>query len=64
MANHGIPASLVADYFDQLRRLFELPLEEKMALLADDNNRGYTPLHVRGQQGQHIATHTRRHCYL
>ncbi|KAI8476259.1 MAG: hypothetical protein J3K34DRAFT_272372 [Monoraphidium minutum] len=29
--------------FEQIRALFALPLSDKMALLQDENNRGYTP---------------------
>ena len=31
VANHGVPLDLIAAMFDQLRRLFDLPLETKMA---------------------------------
>jgi isopenicillin N synthase-like dioxygenase len=32
VANHGVPASLVADQFEWSRRLFDLPLEARMAM--------------------------------
>ncbi|KXZ46072.1 hypothetical protein GPECTOR_47g347 [Gonium pectorale] len=41
--NHGVPAPLVEEAFAQQRALFGLPLEAKMAMLQDANNRGYTP---------------------
>jgi isopenicillin N synthase-like dioxygenase len=45
--NHGVPAELVASTFEQQRALFGLPLEDKMRLLQNENNRGYTPFRVR-----------------
>lgn len=41
--NHGVAAGLVEETFEQSRRLFALPLEEKRRLLADENSRGWTP---------------------
>ncbi|EFJ48980.1 hypothetical protein VOLCADRAFT_59825, partial [Volvox carteri f. nagariensis] len=43
VSNHGVAESLVYDTFQQQRALFALPLESKMALLQNENNRGYTP---------------------
>lgn len=43
MTNHGIDESLKSELFEQCRKFFEQPLEEKMKILADKNNRGYTP---------------------
>ncbi|GLC72573.1 hypothetical protein PLESTF_001266100 [Pleodorina starrii] len=43
VSNHGVPQSLVDETFQQQRQLFGLPLEHKMALLQNENNRGYTP---------------------
>ena len=37
--NHGVPADLITQHFDVQRRFFELPLEKKLTILADDNNR-------------------------
>lgn len=34
---------LIDHTFTQTRSLFALPLEEKQKLLADENNRGWTP---------------------
>lgn len=42
-ANHSIDQQTVNAAFAAIRALFDLPLEAKMALLADVNNRGYTP---------------------
>lgn len=44
VVNHGVPEELVAHQFEQQRKFFSLPLEQKMRILADVNNRGYTPL--------------------
>eukprot|EP00775_Hariotina_reticulata_P010233 gene10233-10393_t len=41
--NHGVPDPLLQDVFQQLKAAFNLPPEEKQKLLADENNRGYTP---------------------
>lgn len=40
----GVDPAIVDAMMDQCRALFALPLADKMALLADENNRGYTPL--------------------
>ncbi|WIA38103.1 hypothetical protein OEZ86_001465 [Tetradesmus obliquus] len=42
-ANHGIPQELLSELFKQMRAAFALPEQDKMAMLADENNRGYTP---------------------
>lgn len=44
VSGHGVPAATVDAMFDQLRAAFGLPMEEKLKLLQDENNRGYTPL--------------------
>ncbi|GFR50656.1 hypothetical protein Agub_g12905, partial [Astrephomene gubernaculifera] len=41
--NHGVPQTLIDATFEQQRALFSQPMETKMALLQDSNNRGYTP---------------------
>ncbi|GLI63800.1 hypothetical protein VaNZ11_006885 [Volvox africanus] len=43
VTNHGVSQSLVDDTFEQQRELFHLPMAEKMAMLQNENNRGYTP---------------------
>lgn len=40
---HGIPEELLSEVFRQFKAAFALPQEEKDRLLADENNRGYTP---------------------
>ena len=47
VSNHGVSEALVNDMFEQQRQIFALPTEEKMKLLQDANNRGYTPFRVR-----------------
>ncbi|GAB4817605.1 hypothetical protein N2152v2_004651 [Parachlorella kessleri] len=44
VTNHGVPEELIKAHFDMQQRFFSLPLEQKMTILADANNRGYTPL--------------------
>lgn len=43
VSNHGVSEALIHDMFDQQRQIFALPTEQKMKLLQDANNRGYTP---------------------
>lgn len=42
--NHGISEEFMEEVFDQSKRFFTLPLSEKMKLLRNEKNRGYTPL--------------------
>ena len=42
--NHGVDEALVARSFEENAKFFALPLPEKMSILADVNNRGYTPM--------------------
>ncbi|KAM7515446.1 hypothetical protein LguiA_005029 [Lonicera macranthoides] len=42
--NHGISQELTDEVFAQSKRLFDLPIEEKMKLLRNEKHRGYTPL--------------------
>ncbi|KAH9329979.1 hypothetical protein KI387_002087, partial [Taxus chinensis] len=42
--NHGICQELFDELFQQSRKFFEFPLEEKMSVLRNKNFRGYTPL--------------------
>lgn len=42
--NHGIGQDLMEEVFVQSRWFFGLPLSEKMKLLRNTNNRGYSPL--------------------
>uniref|UniRef100_A0A0D6QYU0 Fe2OG dioxygenase domain-containing protein n=1 Tax=Araucaria cunninghamii TaxID=56994 RepID=A0A0D6QYU0_ARACU len=42
--NHGISQELFDELFHESRKFFELPLEEKMKVIRNQNFRGYTPL--------------------
>ncbi|RZC50196.1 hypothetical protein C5167_018622 [Papaver somniferum] len=42
--NHGISQEFMDEVFEQSRRFFELPIDEKMKLLRNEKNRGYTPV--------------------
>ncbi|XP_039155720.1 LOW QUALITY PROTEIN: 2-oxoglutarate-Fe(II) type oxidoreductase hxnY-like [Eucalyptus grandis] len=42
--NHGISQDLMDELFSQSRQFFDLPLTEKMKLLRNAKNRGYSPL--------------------
>ncbi|KAK9800874.1 hypothetical protein WJX73_003920 [Symbiochloris irregularis] len=44
VANHDVPDELVARQFEESRKFFALPFEEKMKVEADSKARGYTPL--------------------
>ena len=44
IANHGIPEDLITAHAEAQRQFFALPLEDKCSILADENNRGYTPI--------------------
>eukprot|EP00899_Mesostigma_viride_P014331 jgi/Mesvir1/2289/Mv19327-RA.1 len=41
---HGVPLTLMDAVLAASRKLFDLPKEDKFGLLADANNRGYTPM--------------------
>lgn len=43
MINHGISEELMEEIFVQSKRFFALPIDEKMKLLRNKKNRGYTP---------------------
>ncbi|KAL6560955.1 hypothetical protein OROHE_006132 [Orobanche hederae] len=42
--NHGIGEAFMDEVFYQSKRFFNLPKEEKMKLLRNEKNRGYTPI--------------------
>lgn len=44
LADHGVPEQLISSAFEQQRRFFALPLEQKMQIAADSKYRGYTPM--------------------
>ena len=41
--NHGVDVNLLDETFEQSKRFFALPIEEKMKVIHDENHRGYTP---------------------
>jgi len=43
IVNHGIRTDFLTEVFDQSKKFFALPLEEKMKVFRDKNQRGYTP---------------------
>ncbi|CAN4113996.1 unnamed protein product [Withania somnifera] len=43
VVNHGISQEFMDEVFAQSKKLFGLPLEEKMKLLRNEKHRGYTP---------------------
>ncbi|CAM9538011.1 unnamed protein product, partial [Choristocarpus tenellus] len=45
LKNHGVPNELMEKVFAQSRSFFSLSEKDKMSVLADKNNRGYTPMH-------------------
>lgn len=54
--NHGIAADLVDGVFSEVAKFFALPLEEKVKIRQDANDRGYVPpfeekLDVRTKKG-------------
>ncbi|CAN8254969.1 unnamed protein product [Cochlearia groenlandica] len=42
--NHGLSEELKEEAFDQSKKFFALPLEEKMKVLRNKKNRGYSPI--------------------
>ncbi|KAK4391638.1 2-oxoglutarate-Fe(II) type oxidoreductase hxnY [Sesamum angolense] len=42
--NHGIDKKFMDEVFSQSKKFFSLPMEEKMKLLRNEKNRGYTPV--------------------
>jgi isopenicillin N synthase-like dioxygenase len=45
VTDHGVPQDVIAGAFEAGKRFFELPLEQRMAIRIDKNNRGYAPMH-------------------
>ncbi len=43
IVNHAVPQGLITQAYDQLKRLFALPLEEKLKLRINQNSVGYVP---------------------
>ncbi len=49
VVNHGVPVSLIRRALDVLPRFFDLPLEEKLKIPINTNQRGYLPMHRQTQ---------------
>ncbi|XP_072981061.1 azadirone synthase LFS-like isoform X2 [Typha angustifolia] len=45
VVNHGINQEFMDEVFAQSKKFFDLPINEKMKLLRNKKNRGYTPIH-------------------
>ncbi|KAL1188724.1 2-oxoglutarate-dependent dioxygenase 33 [Cardamine amara subsp. amara] len=43
--NHGMSEELKEEAFEQSKKFFALPLEEKMKVLRNEKHRGYAPIH-------------------
>lgn len=43
--NHGVSEEVMAEVFRQSRAFFSLGISDKLAVKADKNNRGFTPMH-------------------
>ena len=44
MVDHGIGQEFMDEVFAQSKRFFDLPHDQKMKLLRNEKNRGYTPV--------------------
>jgi isopenicillin N synthase-like dioxygenase len=42
--DHGISQEFMGEVFAESKKFFDLPYNEKMKLLRDEKNRGYTPM--------------------
>jgi isopenicillin N synthase-like dioxygenase len=45
LVDHGVAPAIVAGAFEAAQRFFALPLDERMAIRVDRDNRGYVPMH-------------------
>ncbi|KAG9452293.1 hypothetical protein H6P81_005197 [Aristolochia fimbriata] len=45
LVNHGVDSEFIKSVFDESRKFFSLPLEEKMKIARDGEHRGYTALY-------------------
>lgn len=43
--NHGVSEEVMAEVFRQSEAFFSLGVSDKLAVKADRNNRGFTPMH-------------------
>lgn len=44
VVNHGVPETLINQHSEMQKTFFSLPLELKMTIVQNENNRGYTPV--------------------
>eukprot|EP01024_Parvocaulis_polyphysoides_P018204 TRINITY_DN18032_c0_g1_i1.p2 TRINITY_DN18032_c0_g1~~TRINITY_DN18032_c0_g1_i1.p2 ORF type:complete len:320 (+),score=25.85 TRINITY_DN18032_c0_g1_i1:56-1015(+) len=44
IVNHEVSETLIKQQFEQSKEFFELPQNEKLKIVVDENNRGYTPM--------------------
>lgn len=44
VVDHGISQEFMDEVFSQSKKFFDLPIKEKMKVLRNEKNRGYTPL--------------------
>jgi isopenicillin N synthase-like dioxygenase len=59
IVNHGVPAGLVGDVFQQAARFHALPLEKKLEIKLDRHNVGYLPLKGDTLRTSTVATVTK-----
>lgn len=45
LENHGVSEEVMAEVFRQSKAFFSLAISDKLAVKADKNNRGFTPMH-------------------
>lgn len=63
VANHGVPAALVADLARETALFFRLPLEERQAIALSPRMRGYIPLNYRSYEGEARAGASRQEAF-
>eukprot|EP01023_Acetabularia_acetabulum_P002706 TRINITY_DN1112_c0_g1_i1.p1 TRINITY_DN1112_c0_g1~~TRINITY_DN1112_c0_g1_i1.p1 ORF type:complete len:379 (-),score=45.44 TRINITY_DN1112_c0_g1_i1:465-1457(-) len=56
VVNHGVSETLIEKQFEQSRKFFEMPEDEKLKIVVDSNNRGYTPMKEETLDPQHSST--------
>ncbi|DBB09057.1 TPA: hypothetical protein ACH3X3_007680 [Trebouxia sp. C0006] len=53
VSNHGVAQQIIENQWQQNRAFFDLPLKEKLLILADSNGRGYTPFSAESLDPEH-----------
>ena len=56
VSNHGIPSAVTDNMFSAIQAFFALPLEAKLGIVADANNRGYTAIREETLDPAHQST--------